>query len=112
MAYRVTKKPTFTIRVTVVEPGDTDSGAVETSEFTARFKRVTGEELHALRTSGRSDKDLMQEVLVGWSDLTDDSGAQVPFSVEFCETLLSIPHALRGVVHAFMAGASGAGLKN
>ncbi|MDE1011272.1 MAG: hypothetical protein OSB38_36980 [Paraburkholderia fungorum] len=112
MAYRVARKPTFTIKVVVVEPGDADSGEVETSEFTARFKRVSDEELVQIRTSGRSDKEIMQDMLVGWSDLTDEQGAQLPFSEQFRDTLLSIPHALRGIAYAFMAGASGAGLKN
>ncbi|NYH13429.1 hypothetical protein [Paraburkholderia bryophila] len=112
MAYRVAKKPTFTIKVVVVEPGDADSGEVETSEFTGRFKRVSDDELVEIRTSGRSDKDIMREMLVGWADLTDENGAQLPFSEQFRDTLLSIPHALRGVAYAFMAGASGAGLKN
>ena len=112
MSYCLTKAPTFTMKVTVVEPGTSATGDVETHEFVGVFKRIAMTEWEEMRASGRTDRALMGELLVGWHGLVDAKEVDVPFTNDTRDALLSIPHALRGVVVAFMTGASGAGLKN
>ncbi|QCU53091.1 hypothetical protein J3L14_05940 [Burkholderia pseudomallei] len=112
MSYCLTKAPTFTMKVTVVEPGTSSSGDVETHEFVAVFKRISMTEWDEMRASGRADQSIIADLLVGWHGLVDATGNDVPFTSETRDSLLSIPHALRGTVVAFMTGASGAGLKN
>ncbi|MBR7961419.1 hypothetical protein KDW41_13295 [Burkholderia vietnamiensis] len=112
MTYCLTKKPTFTMKVTVVEPGTSSSGEVETHEFVGVFKRIEMSEWDEMRKSGRTDQSIMSDLLVGWYGLVDERNSDVPFTSDTRDALLSIPHALRGAVVAFMTGASGAGLKN
>ncbi|MDR6500315.1 hypothetical protein J2785_003471 [Burkholderia ambifaria] len=100
------------MKVTVVEPGTSSSGEIETHEFVGVFKRITMDEWDAMRASGRTDQSIIADLLVGWHGLVDATKNEVPFTSETRDALLSIPHALRGAVVAFMTGASGAGLKN
>ncbi|ALP62396.1 hypothetical protein [Paraburkholderia caribensis] len=112
MPYVLAKNPTFKAKVMVVEPGNTDDGAVEASEFTAEFKRLKRDEAETLMKANQPVYVALADVLVGWSGLKGDDGGELPFSAEYRDALLQIPHAVVALWDTFLQGTSGATRKN
>lgn len=112
MPYVLAKKPTFRTLVRVVEPGIADDGSLETHEFTAEFKRLKRDEAEALMKSGQLAYMALADVLVGWSGLKGEDGAELPFTAQYRDALLQIPHAIVALWDAFLLNTSGAARKN
>ncbi|TCK96253.1 hypothetical protein [Paraburkholderia sp. BL9I2N2] len=112
MPYVLAKNPTFTTLVRVVEPGTADDGSLETHEFTAEFKRLKRDEAEALMKSGQLAYVVLADVLVGWSGLKGEDGAVLPFTTQYRDALLQIPHAIVALWDAFLLNTSGAARKN
>lgn len=108
MAFKIALTPTYTVNVKVSLPND--KGTFDTSEFKAKFKRVSMEELDALRE--KTHADALREVLAGYSDLIDEKGEQVDFNEANVNALLSIPQALSALSEAFWASIFNAKAKN
>ncbi|MEM5461586.1 hypothetical protein VSR69_43515 [Paraburkholderia phytofirmans] len=112
MPYVLAKKPTFRTLVRVVEPGIADDGSLETHEFTAEFKRLKRDEAEALMKSGQLAYMALADLLVGWSGLKGEDGAELPFTAQYRDALLQIPHAIVALWDAFLLNTSGAARKN
>jgi hypothetical protein len=97
MTFKLTQTPTFTVVVKVDTPNE--KGGFDRSDFKAKFKRVTTDEMDELRT--KLQRDVMREVLVGWDGLVDDAGQAVDFTSEHVDALLNIPPALAALADAF-----------
>lgn len=76
--------------VKVVVP--TDDGKTLTQDFTAVFKRITQTQVEAftadLIAAKITDKDIVKQVLIGWQNIVDDNGNQVPFSETLRDQIL------------------------
>ena len=112
MAYVLSKKPTFKTKVIVVEPGNADDGAPESSEFIAEFKRLKRDEVEALIKANRPVYEVLAELLVGWSGLKAEDGGDLPFSEDHRAALLQIPHAVWSLWQKFLEESSGVVRKN
>lgn len=108
MAFKVAQTPTYTVPVKVFIP--VDDGKFEESSFKAKFKRVDFDDLDELRQ--KSQKQVVKEVLLGWSGLTDDADRELEFNPENLAIVLLIPQALQGIAEAFWASIFKAKEKN
>jgi len=97
MAFKITKKPTFSAQVEVYTPND--KCGHDLSKFTARFNRVDVQQLATLGKKKQSE--VLLEVLAGWEDFNDEENNPVPFSPENLAMLISIPEAMQGLTVAF-----------
>lgn len=108
MAFKLTQKPTFTVVVKVDTPND--KGGFDRSDFKAKFKRVTMDEMEELRP--KSQREVMREVLAGWEDLVDEGNQAVDFNPEHVDVLLNIPPALTALAESFWGNVVKAREKN
>ena len=108
MAFKLTQKPTFTVLVKVDTPND--KGGFDRSDFKAKFKRVTTDEMEEYR--GKPQREVLREVLVGWEDLLDENNVAVDFNSEHVEALLNVPPALTALAESFWGNVVKAREKN
>jgi hypothetical protein len=108
--FKISQKPTYSWPVTVNLP--VDGGKFEKQTFDAEFKRLTQSQIKAHLEANASDFDFGKDVLVGWKGVTDDSGAEVPFSESSRDQLLEIPAVSSAVTVAFYESIAGAKRKN
>lgn len=97
MAFKIAQSETYQQKIEVQLVGE--SGKVEKHDFKVTFKRCTNDRLEELR--GKTGKEVLQEVITGWSGVTDDDGAAVPFNEENFDALLQIPAASFALVKGF-----------
>lgn len=102
-----------------------DGGKREVSTFDAEFKRLPqsriNELLQEIRAQERGrgeqdnliqDTDVVEELLVGWSGVTDDAGKDVPFSGAALKQLIDIPTVASQIVKAWFDSLQEAKRKN
>ncbi len=99
MAFKLTQKPTFNVKVTVPVPND--KGGHDKNTFIAEFKRTTTEELKALSELRMNDADLVRDRLVGWELIDAETNQSVPFSAANLEALLQIQPTPKYTAAAF-----------
>lgn len=97
MAFKLTKKPTFSVQVEVYTPNDRRGH--DYSTFTAVFHRTQTSELIELKNLPQVD--VMRKKLCGWEDFNDENNEPVPYNQDTLEMLLSVPEALHGLSVAF-----------
>lgn len=112
MPYVLTRRTTFTMQVTVSEPGNSADGSIDEFRFVAEFKRYDGDQIEALLKENKPVRAALQDLLVGWSGLHDENGRELPFNDSYRDALLKIPPAVVGLWTAFLQGSSGAARKN
>ena len=118
MAFKISKKPTYTVPVEVHMANG--NGGFTVSKFKAEFKRCEMERtagvaaetptLDELRALGQ--KEVQLQVLVGWSEFIDEDDTPVPFNEGTLAVLLNIPQALAGLTLAFWSSVVKAPEKN
>ena len=102
MAFVLKQSDSYTWPVTLVIP--TDGGRREKHTFDAEFKRLPQTRINEIVrqakgiSDGSSDESVIledqsacAELLVGWSNVVDDSGEEIPFSVKALDQLLELP---------------------
>ena len=99
MAFVRKKVKTFKWPVEVREPSDSRPGEFEESEFTAVFKRVKMSELEKI--SDQQGVELLKKVLVGWEDVTDESGKEIKFTSSELENFADDVDWLKAVLAAY-----------
>jgi hypothetical protein len=97
MAFKITQKPTFISRVTVETPNL--KGGFDKSHFNVEFKRCGMDEIEELKKVPQ--KEVLEKVVVGWSELLDDDNAAVDFNETNLQALLNISPALIALGEAF-----------
>lgn len=97
MAFKLAQSETYQQRIDVQIVGET--GKVEKHDFKAIFKRCTNQELEDLRQ--KTGKEVLKEVVTGWTGVTDEDGAAVPFTEENFDALMQIPAASFALVKGF-----------
>jgi hypothetical protein len=108
MAFKITQKPTFISRVTVETPNQ--KGGFDKSTFNAEFKRCGMDEIEELKKVPQ--KEVLQQVLVGWTDLLDDDNKPVDFNDSNVNALLNISPALIALGESFWSALFKAREKN
>jgi hypothetical protein len=111
--FKLIQPTSYTWPVTVDLP--IDGGRTEKATFDAEFKRVSQSRLEEIRgqieRNEIRDVDLVREVMVGWSGVTDGDNP-VPYSEASRDQLLDIPMVASGIVLALFQSISGAKRKN
>lgn len=110
MSLKLKKVSTFKSRVTVQQPGDNPERPSEAT-FVAEFKYLDRDAFDALMASSPSDAEFLDTVLVGATEISDESGAPAPF--EAAKAAIAGDLSLSAAtVRAFMEAISGAREKN
>jgi len=68
-----------------------EAGKKEKQSFEAEFKRLTRDQVKDLVESGKSDNEMVSEVMVGWKLTNTDTGEDLPFTDVSRDALLTIP---------------------
>lgn len=104
MAFKISRKPTYKTEISVSMP--TEKGKRETEKFWAEFKHVGVERLDELRAIPH--REVLKEVLVGWSGMVDDDNEDVPFNETNMQIVFDIPQALEALIAGFWNSIFGA----
>lgn len=112
MAFVLKQSDSYTWPVTLVIP--VDGGRREKHTFDAEFKRLPQTRINEIVrqakgiSDGASDDAVMledqsacAELLVGWSNVVDDSGEEIPFSVKALDQLLELPTIAAQIIRAW-----------
>lgn len=107
--FRLTPNPTFKAAVPLSMPGMEKPLSVP-----FEFRHKTTEQIAEwmARAPGRSDADVLHEVIVGWS-VADDQGVEVPYSYTALSTLLNNYATAKGeIFSAYLSELTKAKAKN
>lgn len=104
MAFKLARKETYETEIAVSMPGD--KGKRTTEKFLARFKHVELTRLDELRSVPH--REVLDEVLVGWSGMVDENDEPVPFNNETRAAVYEIPQAFEALVQGFWTSIFGA----
>jgi hypothetical protein len=110
MSFKLTQKPTYSTLVTVMVAND--KGGFDKSTFMAKFKRLTADELQALREEGLTNEAVVRRVMVDWELKDSDTNEAVPFTDDNLNAALQITPTAYQTAQAFWECASGARSKN
>lgn len=97
MAFKIALTPTYCTKITVELLNK--QGRYEKSDFMAEFKRLNGDQLNDVRELPQ--RDVLKEVLVGWSGLIDENNDDVPFNAATFEAVLAIPQAFAALAQGY-----------
>jgi hypothetical protein len=102
--FRLGQTSQFSYPVNVEIVGD--GGVRKTHTFTAIFRRIEREEFDALVeqvTSGElKPRELIDRVLLGWKDIQDADGNDLPFSDEAKAEVFGVLPVMPAIVTAFI----------
>jgi hypothetical protein len=115
MAFVLSQSPAYKWPVEIKIAAD--GGVHEKFTFDAEFKRLPSERVKEVLYPGEdakspTDEDFCREIVLGWSGIKDDKGADVPFSQDALEKLLKIHPAPAAISKAWIESISGAKEKN
>lgn len=101
------QKPTFTWPVEFTVPGD---GKPTKAQITAEFTRVPQSRMDAILDPATAPEDdaLVREVLTGWKEVKDESGADMEFNAVNLNLLLEVAGMRRAICIAFLEAMMGA----
>lgn len=95
----VTDTPSFTHEVKVMTPVD---GGHKVETFKATFNVI---DVHELGDTGslEGQRELLQRVVTGLSDLVDAEKNAIPYSDAFRDRLIGIPYIRAGLVQTYLS---------
>jgi len=79
MSLKLKKVDTFKTRVHVVLLG-TDADRAQEASFVAEFRHIDRDAFDALLANSPSDAEVIDQVLVGVAEVSDDAGNPLPFA--------------------------------
>lgn len=86
-------------------------GKFEKKVFDITFKRVSQSRLQEILGAedlkNISDASFCKEIVMGWKGIVDESGAEVPFSIENLEALLDVPMVAKSIVTTYLETIAG-----
>lgn len=83
--FKLNPSPTFDAAVELTVPGATEKASVV---FTFRHKGRAALKAWSESAQGRSDVEVLSDVVVGWRGVCDDKGDEVPYSRDALAQLL------------------------
>ena len=88
----------------------------QTDTFKAEFKRIPQSRMKEIfdqiKIDQMGDKDLVKEVLIGWKDVRDENGEDIPFSAGALEKLIDVQLVAAAISKAFVESITGSKIKN
>ena len=110
MAFIRRKSKAYPWPVEIKRPSETNAGEFETEKFTIKFKRLAKKELEAF--SKTEEDKALEKTVVGWSDITEEDGTEVPFTKTNLKDFSEDVDFVQGVVKAFQTFYATADEKN
>jgi hypothetical protein len=109
--------PTFTAPVAITLPGGQRTGTISLTFRPLGRRELAGWLADAIDPTAdarvRSDAEYLARVVVGWADVRDAEGREVPFGVAMLEDLLNRYPTAGGEIHrAYLAALTEAAAKN
>ena len=90
-------------------PVDVHVPGAGAQKFTAAFEELGQDDLDRIAEGERADAELARRVLVGWSGVVDDTGAEVPFSDARRDALIARPYARYAIARGYYEAILGHG---
>lgn len=90
-------------------------GVFEEHEFNAEFKRLPQNRLDDIfrkKDQPVDDNVFVREILVGWSEVTDEKGKALAYNETNINALLSVPGLRPAIIGAFFSSVTGLQEKN
>jgi|TARA_R100000084_G_C4608514_1_gene126823 hypothetical protein len=123
MAFVLKQSDSYSWPVTLVIP--VDGGRREKHTFDAEFKRLPQTRINEIIKQARAmergrfsedemleDQTACAEILIGWSNVVDSKGEEIPFSVKALDQLLELPTIAGQIVRAWFESLEVAKKKN
>lgn len=114
MAFKLKFTDTYTAPVTVEIPGN--NGRFEKQTFSVEFKRFNRTKLadivRAAYDRSRDDREIVDEILVGWSGITDENGDDLEYTKDNADRVFEVVQVLPAIVQTFFATITKAKEKN
>ena len=110
MAFVRKKVASYKWPVTIESPSQEGIGTFEIQEFEGLFERLGRSKISKLADAG--DAQLIEAVLMGWSDIKEEDGTEISFSSKTRKEFLDDPYWCRGVVMSYLDSLEGASAKN
>lgn len=122
MAFVLKQSDSYSWPVTLIIP--VDGGRREKHTFDAEFKRLPQTRINEIIRQARAgqggtdeesaleDQSACAEIMVGWSNVIDDSGEEIPFSVTALDQLLELPTIAAQIIRAWSESLEVAKRKN
>lgn len=112
--FKIQALPAYFHTVSVRFPMGNDE--VKVVEFDAQFRRLTQDEIEELNASvveGRiTDREIIDRVLMGWRNVGDAEGNELPYTPENLESLLRLHPTKPSIVRAYFGSLEAARAKN
>tara|TARA_R100000664_G_C2745895_1_gene133670 strand:- start:818 stop:1144 length:327 start_codon:yes stop_codon:yes gene_type:complete len=103
-------KKTASIKWPVVIKKASDGGKFKEHKFDAVFKEIGRDKFNKLIDEG--DEALTDEILIGWGNIQDEEGAEIPFNEENKKALLDDFTVMKAVIEAYGKMITGGTEKN
>ena len=94
------KKKTFKWPVIVREPSETDAGVYDESEFIGIFRRLKISE-YEKATENKSEFQMLKLMLVGWENMKEEDGEDIPFNNQNLKDMMEDAYWLRAVSDSY-----------
>jgi hypothetical protein len=104
------RKRSTTVKWPVAVSIAVDGGDFTEEKFTAHFRNIGRAEFSKLAAQG--DDALIETVLVGWEDVSDDDGKDIAFSASALKDQLDDYQWTQGVIAAYLEMVHGGKQKN
>lgn len=104
----IDQKDSFTWPVEFEIPGD---GKPTKGQIVAEFKRVPQSRLDSMMNpdTAPQDEDLVREVMIGWKEVKDETGADLEYNAVNLNRLLEVAGMRRAICMAFLQAMMGGG---
>lgn len=105
-----------------------DGGRYEKQTFDAEFKRLPQARIDEIQEAVQdraravannqepegqvNDRSVADEILIGWSNVLDEDGDEIPFTAANKQALLEVPALASAIIVAFFESVTGNKLKN
>ena len=105
------KKKTFKWRVTVREASETKVGEYDENDFIGIFNRLD-RDAYEKALAFNDEFKILQKMIVGWEDITDEDGNEISFSDTTLKDLQQDTYWIAAVVKAYTTSLTDEKLKN
>ena len=99
MAFVRKKTKVYSCPVEVKRPSETVPGEFETTEFIAKFVRLTKTELNGF--DEQDEFDALSKILVGWDEVKEEDGSPIVFSKPVLKEFSDDVDFVQGVLDSY-----------
>jgi hypothetical protein len=102
--FKLSTKTSYKRKINIRIP--LDLGKVDKASFVVEFRLLPVSEikdtLEQAKNQDLTDEDILQQNILGWSGVCDDSGEEMPFTDDNLELILDISYVRKPLMDALM----------